>query len=63
MWSDKQHCVYSERTDLTPEAFELLVRLTLERRRVATSETLFTLWERDQETIAQFLANQSKATP
>lgn len=55
MWVDKQRCVYSERTDLTPEGFELLVRLAMERRRIATSETMFELWERDQATIAQFL--------
>lgn len=47
MWSDDQNQVYSTRTDLTPETFQLLVSLTLERRKIVTAENAQQLYERD----------------
>lgn len=51
MWADKANRVYSERTDLTPETFALLVSLTLKRRAEVTRDNMVELWERDQEVL------------
>ena len=61
MWSDLENQVYSNRTDLTPEAFQFLVMLTLRRRERVTAENLQELWERDQAEIAAFLRESCRS--
>ena len=51
MWSNREHQVYSERADLTPSTFDLLVQLTLRRRAVVNADNAQALWDADQAVI------------
>ena len=55
IWSNKEHQVYSERTDLTAETFQDLVRLTLARRLVVTARNARELWDGDQLVLAELI--------
>jgi hypothetical protein len=59
MWSNREHQVYSERTDLTPAVFEMLVTLTLCRRAVVTADNAQQLWDADQLAISAALHREA----
>lgn len=58
MWSNREHQVYSERTDLTPSTFDLLVQLTLRRRTIVTADNACALWDADQCVIRDAIAEE-----
>jgi formaldehyde-activating enzyme involved in methanogenesis len=58
MWSNREHQVYSERTDLTPSVFEMLVTLTICRRAVVTADNAQSLWDADQRAIADAIRGE-----
>jgi len=58
MWSNREHQVYSERTDLTHSTFDLLVQLTLRRRTIVTADNAQALWDADQSVIADAIRGE-----